>query len=325
MKKVRMLATNTALRRDPTRTTTLRTAYARELRRRFAHIKRLIRLSVVDNDFFRLTDERQPLVIQARAPTTLAGPAQPYDFPLDQNKVEAFMQWLQEAIDGEILEVIERQGVRITQRGEFQNTYVRSAYLSGLGHADQEVARLGIEKLADEAIRAVFTTPIHIDALTLLYTRNFNELKGITEAMSQQISRVLVDGLSQGKGPREIARLLADRVDKIGITRATRLARTEIIRAHAEASLNRYQQYGIEEVGTLVEWLTASNPCEKCEAAAKHNNGVYTLEDARGLIPFHPNCRCAWAPYIPELQRNVLVNSLVLMMTHPLRSRVKKH
>ena len=219
------------------------------------------------------------------------------------------MEWLQEAIDGEILDVIEREGVRITGRGEIQNTYVRRAYLSGLDHADREVAKMGVKKLANEAIRAVFTTPIHIDTLTLLYTRNFNELKGITEVMSQQISRVLIDGLSDGKGPREIARVIADRVDKIGVTRATRLSRTEIIRAHAESSLNRYQQYGIEGVSAQVEWLTASDPCEKCEALAKKNGGVYTIEEARGLIPLHPNCRCGWAPYIPELQRNFLISS----------------
>lgn len=291
MKMTKMLRANIALRRDPTRTTTLRAAYARELRRRFGLINRLIRATVVENDFFRLSDERQPLSV-------LASPVQAYDFPSDQNKVDAFMAWLQEAIDEEILDVIEREGVRITRRGEFQNTYVRRAYLSGLDHADLQVAKLGIEKLADEAIRVVFTTPIHIDALTLLYTRNFNELKGITEAMSQQISRVLIDGLSAGKGPREIAKLIADRVGKIGITRATRLARTEIIRAHAEASLNRYGQYGIENVTTMVEWLTASDPCPDREAAAKHNGGVYTLAEARGLIPLHPNCRCAWAPYL---------------------------
>lgn len=115
MMKTKTLKTNAALRRDPTQTTTLRAAYARELRSRFGRIKRLINSTVVENDFFRLTDRRQPLSI-------LASPAQSYDFPSDQNR------WLRIAVDSEILEVIEREGVRSIQRGEFQNTYVRRAY-----------------------------------------------------------------------------------------------------------------------------------------------------------------------------------------------------
>lgn len=309
-----MMRTNAALRRDSTRTTTLRAAYARELRGRFGKLKRLISATVVENDFFRLTDQRPPLSV-------LAAPARPCDFPSDQNKVAAFMAWLQATIEDEILEVLERDVHRITERGQFQNTYVRRAYLSGLGHADREVAQLGLEKLADAALRAVFTTPIHIDALTLLYTRNFHELQGITDAMSQQISRVLIDGLSAGKGPREIARLLRDRVDKIGLTRATRLARTEIIRAHAESSLNRYQQYGIEGVSAQVEFLTASNPCELCAELSQKNEGGYTIAAARGLIPVHPNCRCGWAPYIPGLQRNALITTLALAMTQTLSKK----
>jgi hypothetical protein len=40
--------------------------------------------------------------------------------------------------------------------------------------------------------------------------------------------------------------------------------------------------------------------------------------EARGLIPVHPNCRCGWAPYIPELQRNMMINTLLISMLQPL-------
>jgi hypothetical protein len=46
----------------------------------------------------------------------------------------------------------------------------------------------------------------------------------------------------------------------------------------------------------LVEVLTAGDDdvCPICEAIAENN--PYTIAEARGLIPAHPNCRCAFVP-----------------------------
>jgi SPP1 gp7 family putative phage head morphogenesis protein len=116
--------------------------------------------------------------------------------------------------------------------------------------------------------------------------------------MDGQISRVLAEGLAQGKGPMDIARAMVGRVEKIGITRARMIARTETIRAHAEASLNTYEEAGVMGVGVQAEFVTAqdSKVCEECEAAAE--NGPYSIDEARGMIPLHPNCRCAWVPIV---------------------------
>jgi hypothetical protein len=37
--------------------------------------------------------------------------------------------------------------------------------------------------------------------------------------------------------------------------------------------------------------------CKICLAAAED---TYTLDEARGLIPLHPRCRCAWVPSLPQ-------------------------
>jgi len=69
------------------------------------------------------------------------------------------------------------------------------------------------------------------------------------------------------------------------------------------------------------DWKIAKLGLEKL-AAAKHNDGIYTLVEACGLIPLHPICRCAWAPYISELQRNALITTLVLGMSRSLPKKV---
>jgi SPP1 gp7 family putative phage head morphogenesis protein len=145
------------------------------------------------------------------------------------------------------------------------------------------------------SMAAVFNYPMHADALALLFARNFTDLKGITDEMSAQIARVLTKGLSSGVGPREVAKMIAGRVDKIGIVRGELLARTEIIRAHAEATLNRYQDFGIEGVTGEVKIEVAGDACERCKAIV---GKVMTIDEARGLIPIHPRCRCGFKPVI---------------------------
>jgi SPP1 gp7 family putative phage head morphogenesis protein len=78
-------------------------------------------------------------------------------------------------------------------------------------------------------------------------------------------------------------------------TRANMIARTETIYAHAEGQLDSFEELNIREVGVMAEWLTAGDEdvCLECEAL---EGTVMTIEEARGLLPRHPNCRCAWIP-----------------------------
>ena len=146
------------------------------------------------------------------------------------------------------------------------------------------------------AVGAVLGGAVHADALGMMYTRNFTELKGITEAMDQQISRVLADGLSQGKNPRAIASDLAGRngrVQKIGLTRARALARTETARAFDEATLNRYTDYRVE----TVEWIYSGGNCPS-NVCPEGDGTQYTTGEAHGILPAHVNCACAWGPVV---------------------------
>lgn len=283
----------TNAKRDPTRTAVLRGEYVRAMRTRFGKVKKLIKQTIIDNDALRLAESAPnsrtlPVILQAV-------PAPRYAFPTDMaGKAQAFMDWLAGASDSEILEVITRDGRRVINAYPWQNTYVRSAYARGVTQASAQLRQAKIE-IPTYSMAAVFNYPMHADALALLFSRNFTDLKGITDEMSTQIARVLTEGLSSGVGPREIAKLIAGRVDKIGIVRGELLARTEIIRAHAEATLNRYQEFGIEGVTGEVEIDVAGDACEKCKAIV---GKVMTIDEARGLIPIHPNCRCSYKPYI---------------------------
>jgi len=118
--------------------------------------------------------------------------------------------------------------------------------------------------------------------------------------MSQQIARALADGLGAGLGPQDIAWIITDRVDRIGIVRARMMARTEIIHVHAESTLNRYQEFAVPGVSAEAELSTSGDGdvCDKCRGL---EGNIYTIQEARGMIPVHPNCRCAWKPAVRRL------------------------
>lgn len=292
-----------AERRDPTRTAGLRREYVNACTRRFHRVMVLIKETVVTNDALALDTKRSAIGILK---TQQSQAARRYDFPSDPaGKAAAFMEWLRDMVEDEVLAIEEHDGRHITLRDEWQNLYVRTAYTKGVMHADRVLGWAGIQP-RDQEIWQIFQQPIHANTLAMLYTRNFEALRGITEAMASGISQVLSEGVARGWGTAKIAREMNRKVVSIGIRRATVLARTEIIRAFAESTLNRFEESGITDVIGDVELATAED-LRVCPICASLNGKTYTLKEARGVIPVHPQCRCAWLPVFLQANRRFVV------------------
>lgn len=247
---------------DPTKTTTLRTRFANDVSGRFAKVKKSV------NEYISEINENR------------------FEFETDVMKLEQFNEWLQEQINSDILSV--------NDEIYWTNDYIDSAYKSGTKHANKLLNDGGVETLSIDGALAL---PINKNSLELLYTRTYEGLKGITADMSTQMSRILAQGFADGKNPNDIAREMSLKIDNITRTRAKTLARTEVINTHANATLNNFEAAGVQNVKVIPEWLAAADACPICRALAEKE---YTLKEARGMIPAHPNCRCAWAPKIVE-------------------------
>ena len=255
---------------DPSRTKTLRNKYARNLRGGFSRINTVIREAVGERDIFGLSRD------------ALASQPRDFTFARDDQKVDRFVEWLEKAQRDDVLTVIDRN----------ENTYIKSAYRRGVKNAQQDLRRQGVDVGGE--FGDVFNQPIHQEKAQALFTRNFRELRGVTEAVDQAVSRELADALLEGANPRETARRITDRVDSIGKTRASTLARTEILNSHNEAFLTRTEQVLGEdaEVEVLAEILTAGDACDICEP--RHGETM-TLKEARADgPPWHPNCKCTY-------------------------------
>jgi len=257
-------------RDEPTRTKTVRQKYAQRLRGRWDAIRAALRQGVVELNAFGLrTDALATDALEVRPPTR-----RDFDFDTEARQADAFETWLTEQVDREILR----------QFGG-ENQFVTRAYRRGVDDAQAELRALDVDG------GAVGTTPVqnptHREQLRNLYARNLSALEGMTDATAREMRRVLTEGLAAGDGPQDIADALADRIEKVGKTRANTIARTEIMHSHNRARATEWQRAGIQQVDILI----APDACPQCQALKA--GAPYPVEGAAGLLPQHPNCRCS--------------------------------
>jgi len=288
---------------DPTHTLTLRNAFAREMGRRFKELQRSVRMAIVDDDCFGLDRSRYLQVHEVSGTGR-----QVFAFPRTQAKISGFMNWFDQKVNSGILEMHRGEQIGQAIENAWTNKYVKTGYERGIERGRREMIDAGYDVpplKATGGIWGAFNSPMHLDRVGVLYTRTFTGLKGITAAMDMQISQVLSMGLAEGLGPAELARQLTRTIgsglgmsDKLGRfipaeRRAKMLARTEIIRAHHQGTIQEYENWRVEGVHVKAELVTGSNPCALCTDL---EGPIYTLEEIRNMIPVHPNCKCVALP-----------------------------
>lgn len=274
---------------DPTRTLLLRRSFEADLYRRFRALKGKINNAIITLDVFGLKDTPTSISFNAEI-----GPRY-FAYATTAEKIELFMEWLQDMVERGILATSVIPGGRTQANERWTDTYIRRAYTKGIDRGRTELEKAGYVVQDMPFLQGTFVPPIHVDTVAALFTRTFSELKGITAAMDQAISRELAEGFTLGLNPREIARRLNERVDAIGIRRARLLARTEVIRAHHMANMMEYEAAGIDGVTILAEWSTAGDG-RVCEICMPLEGRIFTLDEVKPMIPRHPNCRCVALP-----------------------------
>jgi len=151
-----------------------------------------------------------------------------------------------------------------------------------------------------------------------------NAIKGITRETRKAIAYSIGEGIKEGRGMSQVAKGIRGMVGlnerqakavhtykgfldkkrpdlsmaqktkktdaysrKLHRQRADMIARTETARAQSEGTLEGYTEAGIERV----EFLAAAGCCPIC---ADLNGSRFDMAEARGMIPVHTGCRCAW-------------------------------
>jgi hypothetical protein len=223
---------------------------------------------------------------------------------MSSGRVPAFQQWIDAALADTILGM---------DRELWIGGFIREAYQRGWTAATLQVGR---------------DLPLNIDRADIITKLTIAELQGVIEAFSQRAVRAFSDGLMSHLPPATVARSIRKEVDKVGIVRSRMTVQSMVVRANGEAALDCFQTAGRTHVDVLpetmpspgrmhairdakarsrrarrrgtrsatVEVLTAGDDdvCIICQDISE--SGPYAIADARGLIPAHPNCRCAFVP-----------------------------
>jgi SPP1 gp7 family putative phage head morphogenesis protein len=211
---------------------------------------------------------------------------------MDPERIEDFRSWLQREV-----------GFVFLQDDDWIHQYVNEAFHRGRARSmgdvnprmklqEQEQFRRGA---LDTFLRSSFNAPVSSNRVKLLITRAKHEFKGLTDTAEKQVTRELIDGMSIGLSPEMVAKNIAAKIRKLSTKEAATIARTETIRAHAEGQLDGFRELGVDKLGVSVEWTTAGDAkvCKMCSAL---EGVVVSINEAYGLIPRHPNCRCAFRP-----------------------------
>lgn len=165
------------------------------------------------------------------------------------------------------------KGIHITRDHVLQN------YTAGTVFGTKQLNRIGIEAV-------IGVGPADWRAMDALKVRNLSALRGVTNEMNKQIIRELSDGISLGESMPKLAKRLTDRVDHIGMTRATTIARTETLHAFNQGAELRYAQAGID----TLEWLSAHDPPRVCEECLALDGTTFKIKSNHPRPPIHPNC-----------------------------------
>lgn len=278
--------TSNPLKVDPTQTITLRRGFSRYLRRVFRELYADIQDLIIDQEAFGLVlDSHLGYVENAD---------QRWRFKNQTEKVEAFDTWLKEQI---------RQRLLSDKEADQWRRFVERGFKKGASRAFNDTSRFKREEAKarirgygfdegrrEEFLRVSMGRATAIEKLHSLQSRTLSDLRGMTEDMRTKTKRVLLDGLVSGLSPRGIAQRLRDQLD-ISKHRAETIAYTELVRAHAEGQLESLEQLGVEKVGVAVEWDALGNACSLCNPL---DGVVLKVSEAKGMLPRHPRCRCAF-------------------------------
>ncbi len=101
------------------------------------------------------------------------------------------------------------------------------------------------------------------------------------------IRKALAEGFTEGESIQQLTKRIEGYFTENAKYRAEMVARTEVISAYNEGHLHRYELEGVEKS----EWFSAPDSCSEC---AIEDGRIISTNEAHGLIPKHPNCRCRW-------------------------------
>jgi len=257
---------------DPSQTYLLRRQFIASMNKRFNIVKSALR------EFF-------------------TGDMEEFTLATNAAKIIMFRAWLKGQVENSVLAMTNGIDSR-----SWMSVYVTNAYHKGLVRSYGDVNKAGkvlsgvnwFGGAQNQFLKDVSRmTPI-ISQIELLETRVVNLLQGVVDDMMNKMSWILANGITKGNDFDTLRKDLEKIIIKVSKKRAKLIIIAEVVHAQAEGQLDGLELLGVDEVDAVVELLTTSknSVCSICRKLEERGRSV---KEARGVIPLHPLCKCAWA------------------------------
>lgn len=142
-----------------------------------------------------------------------------------------------------------------------------------------------------KGIRTYISTGIKEGKSMDKIARELRSIVGLTESQTESVMNYRNLLQEQGLNVDVVDKKVQRYADKTHRYRTEMIARTETANAQSIGYLQGMDDIGVEKV----EFSAYPGCCDICQGLDKDK---YKVEDAEGVIPVHPNCRCAWLPVI---------------------------
>lgn len=131
------------------------------------------------------------------------------------------------------------------------------------------------------------------------------------DMLKADLSKLLREGLIQGRNPRQLATHLTKRFG-VAKSNAERLMRTELARVQIEAQKQSFERNGYDQY----EFIALGSACGICKELDGKHFKVKDMMPGENAPPMHPNCRCSTAAWMDRdefdewLERQPVVKEL---------------
>ena len=258
--------------RDPTQTVTLRRRLKQRANGRLNKFIKVVRTLVLTNAILKLGREA-------------AGAKTP--------ELDALSRAVEEAVQ-------DVQGEENDQNWLFLLLVL--AYIRGMERGG--VLLGGIGQPTNETFTD-FQRRIHQEEIAGIKRRYYRDFGAILVAYGGSIDRLADQATTEDWTPQRLYQEIREEDEKIRRRRVYPLVAAAIILAFNRGLVNQLFYYGITEFDIIPEFdvVTAgdSRVCKRCKRL--RDDGPYSYEEALGLLPLHPRCRCTWAISAKILKR----------------------
>lgn len=177
---------------------------------------------------------------------------------------------------------------------------IDAAYRDGIQYARQTLhdadADLGLNQTT---VDARLDQPRHARTLDDVLASQREVWRDIADDLEREVGQAVREAAEQGATRRAISERVKDRIEHVAEHRARLTGRTEPAEAFHRAAIEEWRLIGVREAEVNWETMADARVCTACRAGSA--NSPYSLDEAAGLLPHHPVCRCFLVPVASSL------------------------